>query len=649
MFALNQRIRPSLEDFPKEGSGGRGRENRCRAQSEEKLAMRDKVSLSGAPNRRSKGAVEGGIPCPPGRPYFLGFLFSPHKAQNHTFLPSSQYSLRRLWMRNGQPPETPSVGHVTQRGSPYATGSRNGGPLAPRAVTTVFSSGRWIRRLATLALSQLTALAVAMTGVCVTSLVNTGADVPASFQSTVAYASLILVYAPIWLWSRWNARRRKDLPGPEPTSFATAAPRRESPWRESLGASSLSSSLPSLAPHGVTGNRSDYRGVVNAAALSPATTWREEAKGVVGSDASTTSIAAAAPLWFNFAPWKYAIIALFDLEANFAAVSAYRFTDMTSVQLLDCLTVPFVMLLAWAVFRRRPTPFNFVGALVAVVGLTVLFVDDILGGSMSLEASPHPAWGDGLCVAAAACYAVSNVACEYLLKTNPVVAGEDTTAGPSPPHGSPTQYGVSETNNHSDRPEVPTTTVEEVASSSLCTQLRSLIDTRELSRLLEYLAVMPAFAFVFSLLQVTALGKWDAVANVSWWHAVVNVAANTSTAATTTAAMMPSTTTGSPGSFTTAAVAPIVPMIGFGAMMVLLYSGMPLLFLLSSAAFANVGLLAADVYSVALSALVFHVTPLWPFYLSFCLIASGVLLYDANPSQFQRCTLLCRYQRLSTG
>ena len=44
--------------------------------------------------------------------------------------------------------------------------------------------------------------------------------------------------------------------------------------------------------------------------------------------------------------WKYFILALADVEGNFLLVKAYQYTTITSVQLLDCFTIPCVMVLA---------------------------------------------------------------------------------------------------------------------------------------------------------------------------------------------------------------------------------------------------------------------------------------------------------------
>lgn len=49
----------------------------------------------------------------------------------------------------------------------------------------------------------------------------------------------------------------------------------------------------------------------------------------------------------------FVVLGAIDAEATFAAVSAYRYTSLFSVQLLDSLTVPMVMALSYAALRVR--------------------------------------------------------------------------------------------------------------------------------------------------------------------------------------------------------------------------------------------------------------------------------------------------------
>lgn len=118
----------------------------------------------------------------------------------------------------------------------------------------------------------------------------------------------------------------------------------------------------------------------------------------------------AAPLW------KYALWAFVDVEANYLVVSAYQYTSVASVMLLDCFTIPCVMALSYVFLSAVYTPTHFAAGMIAVTGLTMSVLSDVLPGAaaVSLEGS---AWlGDALVLSGAALYALSNVMQEQILK-----------------------------------------------------------------------------------------------------------------------------------------------------------------------------------------------------------------------------------------
>ena len=76
--------------------------------------------------------------------------------------------------------------------------------------------------------------------------------------------------------------------------------------------------------------------------------------------------------------WKYLLLAFIDVEANYMIVYAYQFTSLTSVQLLDCSTIPTVMLLSWLFLSVRYLISHIVGVCVCLVGIACLIWADIL-------------------------------------------------------------------------------------------------------------------------------------------------------------------------------------------------------------------------------------------------------------------------------
>ncbi|KAI4302735.1 hypothetical protein MLD38_038447 [Melastoma candidum] len=115
------------------------------------------------------------------------------------------------------------------------------------------------------------------------------------------------------------------------------------------------------------------------------------------------------------AKWYYYILlGLVDVEANFLVVKAYQYTSITSVMLLDCWSIPSVMLLTWLLLSTKYRYKKITGVLVCVAGLVMVVFSDVHAGDRS--GGPNPRKGDALVIAGATLYAVSNVSEEYLVK-----------------------------------------------------------------------------------------------------------------------------------------------------------------------------------------------------------------------------------------
>jgi solute carrier family 35, member F1/2 len=57
-------------------------------------------------------------------------------------------------------------------------------------------------------------------------------------------------------------------------------------------------------------------------------------------------------------------------------VKAYQYSSITSVTLLDCWTIPWVMILTWIVLKTRYSMWQFIGAGICVVGLVLVLFSD---------------------------------------------------------------------------------------------------------------------------------------------------------------------------------------------------------------------------------------------------------------------------------
>ncbi|KAH7521413.1 hypothetical protein FEM48_Zijuj07G0030300 [Ziziphus jujuba var. spinosa] len=105
--------------------------------------------------------------------------------------------------------------------------------------------------------------------------------------------------------------------------------------------------------------------------------------------------------------YYYLLLGLVDVEANFLVVKAYQYTSITSVMLLDCWTIPSVMLLTWVFLKTKYRFRKITGVAVCVAGLVLVVFSDVHAGDRS--GGKNPRLGDILVIAGATLYAVTNV------------------------------------------------------------------------------------------------------------------------------------------------------------------------------------------------------------------------------------------------
>ena len=138
----------------------------------------------------------------------------------------------------------------------------------------------------------------------------------------------------------------------------------------------------------------------------------------VGSSSATGSVH-----WFGQRRWHWLAVALCDVEANYASVLAYQYTDITSVCLLDAFAVPTVIVLSAGLMGERFSMQQLGAATMCLVGIGALVVNDILqsrhDGALALSPShrdPRRVWlGDLLALLGAALNGCSNVMQSHLV------------------------------------------------------------------------------------------------------------------------------------------------------------------------------------------------------------------------------------------
>nr|KAF6439052.1 solute carrier family 35 member F2 [Molossus molossus] len=113
--------------------------------------------------------------------------------------------------------------------------------------------------------------------------------------------------------------------------------------------------------------------------------------------------------------WKYILLGLADVEANYLIVRAYQYTTLTSVQLLDCFGIPVLMALSWFILYARYRVIHFIAVAVCLLGVGTMVGADILAGREDNSGS-DVLIGDILVLVGASLYAISNVCEEYIVK-----------------------------------------------------------------------------------------------------------------------------------------------------------------------------------------------------------------------------------------
>lgn len=114
----------------------------------------------------------------------------------------------------------------------------------------------------------------------------------------------------------------------------------------------------------------------------------------------------------------YIAAAILDMEANYLVILAYNYTNITSVMLLDCFTIPSAMVVSYLFLQYKYSYLHAVGALICICGLGIIVATDMTFESDSNLYGSDPLLGDIYCLVGSFLYASSNVLQEHVVKTN---------------------------------------------------------------------------------------------------------------------------------------------------------------------------------------------------------------------------------------
>ncbi|KAF3437812.1 hypothetical protein FNV43_RR20568 [Rhamnella rubrinervis] len=109
----------------------------------------------------------------------------------------------------------------------------------------------------------------------------------------------------------------------------------------------------------------------------------------------------------------YLLLAFADVQANYLFNKAFQYTAITSVTLLDCWTIAWVIILTRILLGTRYSLLQLFGAALCLVGLVLVLLSD---ARLNIGGGSRPLLGDILVIAATLFYAVTNVGEEFFVK-----------------------------------------------------------------------------------------------------------------------------------------------------------------------------------------------------------------------------------------
>lgn len=133
---------------------------------------------------------------------------------------------------------------------------------------------------------------------------------------------------------------------------------------------------------------------------------------------------------------KYALVAIFDVYANYTTVLAYKYTTITDVALFDAMAIPSSIIVSRCLFGRKYTKRHFFAVLACGIGIAlnvwqdyredvkVAAEDDILESDQEKYVAaeyPHKVAGDALAILGGILFGISNTLAEVTIKDSSLI------------------------------------------------------------------------------------------------------------------------------------------------------------------------------------------------------------------------------------
>ncbi|CAN1228304.1 Solute carrier family 35 member F1 [Linum perenne] len=113
-------------------------------------------------------------------------------------------------------------------------------------------------------------------------------------------------------------------------------------------------------------------------------------------------------------PWYwYLLLGFIDVHGNYLVNKAYQYSSITSVTLLDCWTIPWVIILTWLLLGTRYSILQLLGSAICLLGLALVLFSDAW---MTVGGGSNPLLGDTLVILGTVFFALSNVGEEFCVK-----------------------------------------------------------------------------------------------------------------------------------------------------------------------------------------------------------------------------------------
>jgi solute carrier family 35 protein F1/2 len=301
-------------------------------------------------------------------------------------------------------------------------------------------------------------------------------------------------------------------------------------------------------------------------------------------------------------PWYiYPIISLCDSVAGYLVTKAYNYTSITSIQLLDCLTIPNVLVLSFLFLRRRYGISHLIGIIFCIVGILFIIIDEAKinrDSSHRITFDVRALSGDLLCIGGSVFYAISNVSQEFVLLRKAKSMKLDTGAQEAISSGNtsvPIPLTTEEKESLETIAEIETEydTTPVVHNDTAETKSESSSIVNLIDNTIEYLAMIGLFGVIYTLAIMIIIERGEIYVYTK--KLPLNV---------------------------------YMYDMGFSLSMFGIYTLVPILLYRASATFMNLSFLSSDLWAMILSLILFNgrgVTWLW--FIAASLVVSGVIIY----------------------